>query len=263
MKLQANGIAVGYDLSGPEDAPVVVLYHSLTTNRHMWDGAARGLQEEGYRVLRFDARGHGQTDVTSPPYDFETLAGDVIGVMDTLAIKSAHFLGLSMGGMVGQHLGLSAPQRLESLILVSTTCKVPEAGRAGWNERIAVVEAKGMESQVQATLKRWFTEPFLETGDPIIEDIAQMIRRTPAKGFLGWGMAIRELDIAAKISKIKLPTLVIVGEQDPGTTPAAAQLIHDNIPESELRLMEGASHQLPLERPQEFHNMVTSFLATV
>jgi 3-oxoadipate enol-lactonase len=263
MRLQANGVGLGYDCGGPEGAPVVILHHSLSTNRHVWDQAARSLQEEGYRVLWFDARGHGQSDVPDGPYDFETLSKDVIALMDMLKIERAHYLGLSIGGMIGQHLGLLAPERFESLILVSTTSKIPEAGKAAWDERIAAVQERGMECQVQPTLSRWFTQPFLETGDPVIADVAQMIRRTPVKGYVGWGMAVRELDITDRLKDIKLPALVIVGEEDPGTTVDAAQAIHDNLPESELRIMDGASHQLSLERPQEFHNMVTSFLAVV
>lgn len=263
MKLQANGIGIAYDLSGPEDAPCVFLHHSLATNRQMWSGVARGLLDEGYRVLRADARGHGQSDAPEGPYAFETLTGDVTGLMDALGIARAHFIGLSMGGIIGQFLGLTAPDRFDSLILVSTQCRVPEAARQAWAERIATVQAKGMESQVQPTLARWFTEGFRATGDPVLDDIAQMIRKTPVKGFVGWGMAISTLDIADRLKEITLPTLIIVGEDDPSTTPAAAQLIHENLPGSELRIVEEASHQLPLERPQEFHNMVTSFLATV
>ncbi len=263
MKLQANGIGIGYDCAGPEGAPVVILHHSLATNRHMWDAAARLLLEEGYRLLWMDARGHGQSDAPDGAYDFEVLWRDVTGLMDALKIERAHYLGLSMGGIIGQFLGLNAPERLESLILVSTQCRVPDAAKAAWEERFAAVEERGMESLVQPTLARWFTEPFLDTGDPVIADIAQMIRKTPVKGYIGWGSAICGLDIAERLSGIKLPTLIIVGEEDPGTDVAAARLIHDNIGESELRIMDGASHQLSVERPQEFHNMVTSFLATV
>lgn len=263
MRLQANGIGIGYDCAGPEDAPVVILHHSLSTNRHVWDQAARSLQQEGYRVLWFDARGHGQSDAPDGTYDFKTLSKDVTALMDALKIEHAHYLGLSIGGMIGQHLGFLAADRFESLILVSTTSQIPEAGKAAWDERITAVLEKGMESQVHPTLSRWFTQAFLDTADPVIADVAQMIRRMPVKGYVGWGKAVRDLDVTARLKEIKLPTLIIVGEEDPGTTVAAAELIHDNIPESELRIMDGASHQLSLERPLEFHNMVTSFLATV
>lgn len=262
MRLKANGISLNYAFSGHQGAPVVVLHHALSVNRGMWDMVARALEDE-YRVLRFDARGHGQTDAPDGPYEFETLSKDALGLMDMLGIDKAHFLGLSMGGIVGQHLGLLAPDRFESLTLVSTQARVPDEGKAAWNDRIAAVKERGMEGQVQPTLQRWFTESFRATGDPVLDDIAQMVRKTPVKGFIGWGLAIRELDIADRLPQIALPTLVIVGEHDPGTPVAAAQLIHDKIEGSELRIVEDASHQVPLERPQEFLNMVTSFLATV
>ena len=147
MKAQINSIRMNFEVAGPERGPVVVLHHPLATNLTTWDELTAGLSHK-YRVVRMDARGHGVTEAPPGPYAFETLAADVVGLMDHLGIKKARFLGLSMGGMAGQYLGLLHPDRLACLILVSTSSRVPPEGRAVWDERIATVRAQGMKSQV-------------------------------------------------------------------------------------------------------------------
>lgn len=260
MRAQANGIELAYEMYGPEGAPALVLHHTLSTNRDMWAGTIAALDDR-YRILALDARGHGASDAPPPPYDFDTLADDVLGLMDALGIERAHYMGSSMGGMVGQCLGLKAGDRFQSLTLVSTTSQVAGPGTASWDERIAAVRADGMESQVAMTLERWFTAPFHASGSPVLAQIEAMIRATPADGFLGWGMAIRDFDITARLGAVTTPALVVVGEDDPGTTVDAARAIHENIPGSELIIIPQASHQLPLEQPAAFLEAVTAFLA--
>lgn len=260
MRAHANGIELAYDVSGPEGAPVILLHHTLATNKAMWSGTAAHLSEQ-YRVVAMDARGHGESDTPQPPYDFTTLARDITTLMDTLGIAEAHLMGSSMGGMVGQCVGFMAPDRLRSLILVATTSGVPEAARASWDERIEAVRADGMESQVATTMERWFTAPFLGSGNAILADTEAMIRATPVDGFLGWGAAIRDFDISDRLAEIACPTLVVVGEHDPSTPVEASKIIHAGIAGSELAIIDQASHQLPLERPEPFLAAVTGFLA--
>ena len=252
MKIQVHGINIAYDVSGPRDAPAIVLQHALATNRHMWDGAAEVLSEK-YRVVRPDARGHGESDAPEGAYSFTDLMKDVLAVMDAEGLEKAHHVGLSMGGMVAQHIGILAPERVESLILVSTACRISQEGRAGWDERLAAVAKGGMETQVGLAIERWFTPSFRETGAPVIDEIANMIRATPPAGFTGWGQAIRDLDITADLAKIDLPVLIIVGRDDPGTPVAAAQEIYDGIRNAHMQIYPEASHQLPLQRAEDFH----------
>ena len=259
MRAQINGIDMAYEVSGPEDAPAILLHHTLATRCAMWGETAAQLANS-YRVIAIDARGHGTSETPPPPYDFETLASDVTGLLDHLGIAQAHFMGSSMGGIVGQYLGILAPDRLRSLILVSTTSATPEAGKASWDERMANVREGGMRSQVDVTMARWFTEPFLGSDHPALKATETMIAETPDVGFLGWAAALRELDITSRLAAIACPTLVIVGEDDEGTPVSAAQTIHENIPGSELVIIEKASHQLPLERPEPFMAAVQEFL---
>lgn len=154
MHATINGIRVVYDVSGAEGGPPVVLHHSLAMNLSLWDELAAVLAPR-YRVIRFDARGHGQTEATKAPYTFEALAADVVGLMDHLEVARAHFVGLSMGGMVGQYLGLLHPDRFASLTLASTSSRVPPEGRGLWLQRVRDTREKGIESQVQVAIPRW------------------------------------------------------------------------------------------------------------
>jgi 3-oxoadipate enol-lactonase len=260
MEATINGIRMNYALEGPEAATPVVLHHSLATNLSLWDELTAALTPR-YRVARFDARGHGKTEATKAPYDFETLAADVIGLMDHLKIGQAHFLGLSMGGMVGQYLGLLSPKRFLSLTLSSTSSRVPPEGQALWAQRIKDTREKGIESQVEVAMPRWVTPANQKAKPDVVERLAKMIRTTPAEGFCGWGEAIRTLNITDTLKAITLPTQVIVGAEDPGTPPAAAEAIHREIKRSNLIVVPGVSHMLCAEEPAVFNKHVLDFLA--
>ena len=264
MRIQVRDIAVEYHLEGPEDGSVIMLHHSLATSHAIWDDLTIALAQDN-RVLSFDARGHGQTDAPDGPYSFEQLAGDATGLMDALGVKKAHHVGLSMGGMVSQYLGFSASERVSSLTLVSTVGSLPDAARAGWDERLAAVAQDGMAPQVEPTLKRWFTRDY--RNDPenaeMMQMIGDLIRNTPVKGYSGWGAAIRNLDFGAQLPKITAPTMVMVGKEDPGTPPAMAEAIYNAIPGAELHVLPDASHMLPLQQTDAFIDALLDFIEDV
>src|SRR5882724_2436203 len=157
MKQSANGIEINYVIEG--DGPVVTMSHSLACNLSMWDEQVRALRER-YRVLRFDTRGHGQTSAPSGAYSLDQLANDLLALLKGLGIERTHYVGLSMGGMIGQVFALAHPAMIESLVLCDTTSRYPAAAAAVWEERIRTVEAQGMTPMVEPTLGRWFTAPF-------------------------------------------------------------------------------------------------------
>jgi 3-oxoadipate enol-lactonase len=262
MKVKVGDINIEYDLDGPEDAPVVMLHHSLATSLELWDDINIALAQN-YRVLRFDARGHGHSDATPAPYSFPQLVEDATGLMDALGIAAAHHVGLSMGGMVCQCLGFLAPERVESLILVSTAATQSDEVRKVWDLRLADVRANGVAPQLDATLKRWFTPDYLEAGGEEIDLVRRLIPATPAEGYCGWGAAIRDLDLVASLGSITEPTLVLVGREDPGTPPAAAEVIHKGIPDSRMEVFSGVSHMLPLQAPDDFIETVIDFIEDV
>ena len=259
MKVSANGISFNVDVSGPEAGTPVILHHPLATNLTCWDELTAALNPR-YRVIRFDARGHGKTDAPKGPYRFETLADDVVQLMDKLGVTKAHFLGLSMGGMIGQYLGLLHASRFHSLCLVSTSSHTPPAGKALWDERIKNSSTLGMDSVVDGAMARWVAPDALTGRPALVERLKTMIRTTPADGYVGWCEAIRHLDVTARLKAITLPTSVIVGALDPATPPAAAEVIHQEIKGSELVVMPGVSHMLHNEEPAAFAKHVNEFL---
>jgi 3-oxoadipate enol-lactonase len=259
MQASINGIRMTYDVAGAERAPVVVLHHPLATNLSIWDELTPVLAGK-YRVVRFDARGHGQTEAPKGPYTFETLAADVVGLMDHLKIKTAEFLGLSMGGMVGQYLGLLHAGRFSTLQLVSTSSRIPDEVKHMWVDRVKVAREKGMASQVEPALGRWITQAN-RAKPALVARLTKMIETTPLEGYAGWCQCIHGLNVTDRLKGIKLPTRVIVGKEDPATPVAAAETIHRQIAGSDLVILPNVSHMLCAEDPPAFHKPVLEFLA--
>lgn len=255
-----NGIAMHFEVSGPEHAPAVLLHHPLATNLTIWDELTAAL-ESRFRGVRMDARGHGKTEAPGGAYTFDQLSADVIGLMDHLGIEKARFLGLSMGGMVGQHLGLTYPDRFHSLCLCATTSAVPEEAKPIWDQRIQAIADSGTTSTiVDGQLPRWVTPPVFSSRPDLVARLRTMIETTPALGYAGWCHAIRGLNLTARLKEIRLPTHVVVGALDPATPPAASQVIHREIAGSTLAIVPGLSHMLHVEDPAAFHAQVLPFL---
>jgi 3-oxoadipate enol-lactonase len=259
MQATINGIGMSYATEGPEAAPAVVLHHPLATDLTIWDELTAALVPR-YRVVRFDARGQGASEATPAPYDFATLSADTVALLDHLRIARAHFLGLSMGGMVGQHLGVSHAERFASLILASTSSRMPAEARPLWEQRAEAARKQGMGSQVELALSRWLAPASLQGKPALVARMRRYIEATPAEGYAGWCLAIRDLDMTDRLNGITLPTLVVVGAEDPSTPPAAAQAIHREIAGSAYVEVPGVSHQLHVEEPATFNKHVREFL---
>lgn len=257
MKLQSNGISVNYVVEG--QGPWVVMSHSLACNLSMWDEQAALLARD-FRVLRFDTRGHGATDAPSGAYSLDMLSGDLLGLLDVLDIRQAHYVGLSMGGMIGMTFALKHPGRLASLVLCDTTSRVPPEAAPVWEGRIKMARDQGMAPLVEPTLQRWFTEPFHQSNKPMMQRVGAMIRGTPVDGYIGCCHAIPKIDVTDRLGAIRVPVQVIVGDQDVGTPVAMSQAIHDAIPGSELVVIPSASHLSNLEQPQAFNDALAGFL---
>jgi 3-oxoadipate enol-lactonase len=262
MHITANGINVNYTLEGPASAPIITLSNSLASNLSMWDPQTSVLTSR-YRVLRYDTRGHGGTDAPAGPYSLDELTEDVRALLQALGITRTHFMGLSMGGMIGQIMALKHPQMLRSLVLCDTMSRVPTEAKPLWDDRIHVAEAQGMEPLVEPTLARWFTEPFRRKGSPVLERVRTMIRTTPARGYAGCCHAIAALNLTDQLKAIALPTLIIVGEDDPATPVAASRVIHEQIKGSELVILKSAAHLANLEQPEAFNRAMMAFLPEV
>jgi len=259
MKITANGITMHYEMDGPKSAPVVTLSHSLATDLSMWDPQVAVLKS-GYRVLRYDTRGHGGTDAPEGPYTLEQLAEDVRALLQALRIPKTHFMGISMGGMIGQVLALKNPGMLQSLILCDTSSRIPEEALPIWEERIGLAQKQGMDALVESTMERWFTASFRRKPLPALDKIRGMIRTTPVKGYVGCSRAIMRLNLTERLREITLPSFIIVGEEDPGTPVAASQVIHEQIKGSELVILKSAAHLSNIEQQDAFNTAVMAFL---
>jgi len=256
--LNVNGTTVHYQWDGPQVGPVVMLAHSLSANRKLWQAQLPILLVAGYRVLRYDIRGHGESAAPEHPYTIEMLAADAIGLMDAVGLESVHFCGISLGGMVGQLLGAAHGERLDSLILSSTAAHMPPPDM--WEERIRGVRADGMASVADATIDRWFTQEGRKNMPAEVESVRSMIISTPIAGFVGCCAAIRDLDLREAIRSITVPTQIIVGRHDQGTPVAAAQFIHERIRSSRLDVVADAAHLVNVEQASIFNKTLVSFL---
>ena len=259
MKITANGIGIRYELEGPEAAPVVAMSHSLAANVGMWEDQMSVLSD--YRVLRYDTRGHGGTDAPEGDYTLDQLADDLFALLDALAIDRVHFVGLSMGGMIAQTAALKDPSRFLSLALCDTSSRVPGEGEALWSERMETARSQGMQALVDSTIDRWFSRAFRAAEPERVERVLEMIRSTPVAGYCGCCAAIRKLDLTDRIAEIRLPTLLIVGEDDPGTPVAAHEVIRDRIEGSRLVVIPDALHFSNVEQTAIFNETLAGFLA--
>lgn len=245
-----------YALEGADNAPVLVMSNSLGTTLDMWLPQMPALVEH-FRVLRYDTRGHGQSDVTPGPYSIAQLGGDVVSLLDYLKIPRAHFCGLSMGGMTGIWLGIHQPTRVERLVLANTSAAigVPEM----WNARIAQVRQGGVQTVTEAVLDRWFTPDFLAHAPAQVERVKAMLVGTSVDGYVANCAAVRDMDQRAELGRIAVPTLVIGGRYDKSTPPEHGELIARSIPGA--RYVElNAAHLSNWEVAQGFTQQLLNFL---
>src|SRR5215467_8954183 len=257
MKLKANGIEINYEKQG--SGPVVTMSHSLACNLHMWDEQAAALAGR-YTVVRFDTRGHGQSSAPEGAYSLDQMGDDLKGLLDGLGIRETHFVGLSMGGMIGQVFALEYPAMIQSLALCDTTSRYPAAAAPIWADRIKTVEAKGMDPMVGPTLERWFTAPFRARETAMMQKVGAMIGSTPPQGYVGCCHAIPKIDVTDRLKELRCPALIIVGEEDPGTPVEMAREIHAALPGSQLAILRSASHLSNVEQPEEFNRALLGFL---
>jgi 3-oxoadipate enol-lactonase len=259
MKIQANGIQINYELSGRENAPVVMLSHSLACSLAMWDPQMEALRA-GYRVLRYDTRGHGGSEAPAGAYTLEQLGADALGLMDALDIDKVHWVGLSLGGMIGQCLALNHAGRLHLVTLSDTMAALPEGAPAIWGPRIETARSQGMTALAEPTLQRWFTPPYLEKNPPQVERIRELIVSTPVDGFTGCCEAILGLNYLNRLSAVGVPALIIVGKDDFGTPVAASEAMQAQIPGSQLVVLDDAAHLSNIEQAEAFDKALLPFL---
>ncbi len=254
--VQIGAEAFNVVVDGRVDSPALLLSNSLSSDLSMWDDQVAAWAER-FRVIRYDSRGHGGSVVSPAPYSIAQLGRDALGVLDHLGVARAHVCGLSMGGMVAMQLLATAPDRFGRAVLANTAAYMGPASL--WNGRIALARAGGMAATVAPTLARWFPAAFHAAAPAAIGRMGEMIRRVPLEGYIGCCAAIRDMDQRRSIRAIQAPTLVLVGANDPATTPADGALIHGAIRGSTLRALD-AAHLSNIEKPVDFTHALLDFI---
>jgi 3-oxoadipate enol-lactonase len=235
-----------YELTGPDEAPVIVLSNSIGTDLALWDSQVPGLAER-FRVLRYDQHGHGRSPAAPGPYDLQRLGTDVLDLLDRIGVERAHFAGVSLGGMIGMWLAERAPERIDRLALVCTSAQLdPDA----WHERAALVRAQGVQPLVDVTLDRWFTPAY-----PDRARFGRMFRACDPAGYAACCEAIATMDVQDGLAGITAPTLVIAGRDDPATPPAHAERIAGAIPGARLEVLPDAAHLANAEQPEAVNRL--------
>jgi 3-oxoadipate enol-lactonase len=254
--INADGCNIHVEVEGPERAPLLMLSNSLGTNLHMWDDQVAPFTRH-FRLVRYDRRGHGKSDVPKGPYSMERLGRDVLAILDAFGIERINWCGLSMGGMIGMWLGANAPRRINKLILSNTSAYFSD--KALWDGRIKLIREKGLAGIVDANMERWFTKDFRARSPQTLARIREMFLATKAEGYIACAEGIRNMDHRPLLAKITAPTLVIAGRHDPATTLEAGEFIAQHIPGAKLAVLE-AAHIANMEQPQAYADTVLGFL---
>lgn len=252
-----DGFRIAYRIEGAADKPVLMLANSIATTMNMWDGQLAEFTRH-FRVLRYDYRGHGDSDTPDGPYSFDRLGRDVIELLDALHIDRVHFLGLSLGGVIGQWLGIYAPERIHRLILSNTASYLgpPEQ----WEGLIAsVLQPENLSEFADMFMKNWFPSHMLESENTLVTTFRNMVLATRPQGIAGSWAAIRDMDMRRTVTLINNPTLVIAGQYDTVTLPSHSEWIADKVQNAKL-VMLPAVHMSNVEYETEFLRTVFEFL---
>ncbi|QPF74994.1 alpha/beta fold hydrolase [Roseateles sp. DAIF2] len=250
-------------LQGEGQGLPVLFSHALGLDLHLWDGVAAELAAAGHPTLRYDQRGHGESARPAGPYSLEQLVDDAARLIREWGRGPVLFVGLSMGGMVGQGLALAHPELLRGLVLAHTTAQYPEAAQTAWAQRIAAVEAGGMAAVAPMVTERYLHAEF-RAGEPEAAQAlqAQLLRQDPA-AYVAACHAVRGVDYLARLAAVRCPTLVIAGALDQGATPAMGRAIAERIPGARFEQLAGASHLSPLEQPDELLLLLRRFIGSI
>jgi len=253
-----DGTAIAYRWDGPQDAPVLVLANSIATTLHMWDGTIPALTAH-FRVLRYDFRGHGESDAPAGDYSLDRFGRDVLELLDGLHVQRAHFLGLSLGGFVGQWLAIHAPERIDRLILSNTSSWLGPADY--FDARIGELRsAPDMAASARAFLANWFPSRMLQSPDAVVEGFRAMVEATPPQGLAGAFAAVRDTDMRRTVSLIAHPTLVIAGRDDTVTDAGQGERIAAAVPGAKFLVLPTV-HLPNVEQPAMFEHAVVDFLS--
>lgn len=255
-EVESEGARIWYTIDGRDDAPAVLLLHSLGTSHALWDQQLPALVDR-FRLIRYDVRGHGKS--TAPPGDFtiEQLGADAIAVLDAAGVETAAVCGISIGGLTSVWLGQNAAKRVSRLVLANTAARI--GSYQHWKERIAFVRENGMNVAAEQAMPRWFTERFLREQPALAARFLAIARACPIESYLGACAALRDTDLRRDLHHVTARTLVVAGSRDVSTTVSDGTWLRDNIPDARMEVLN-AAHLSNVERPIEFSAVLEDFL---
>lgn len=261
MLINLPGRRIYYDLMGPESGPVVCFAHSLSSDGGMWAEQMAPLMAAGYRILRLDMRGHGGSDAVAGDYTMEALADDVATSLDALGIAKVQYVGLSIGGMIGQAFAIKHGHRLVSAMWCDTSPASPPNAKEAWGPRVeAVRAANSLAPLADATMERWFTDAFKPKNPGRWKQIHQTIAGTTPQGYIGCAAGIMDFDFLPKLPAVTVPVLVVCGSDDQGTPPAGNKKIAELVPGGRYEEIANARHFPNVEHPDVFNRIMMPWL---
>jgi 3-oxoadipate enol-lactonase len=261
MLLQLQGRNIAYDLVGPDNAPTVCLTHSLASDGGSWAEQVPSLLQGGFRVLRIDMRGHGGSDPVPGDYTMRALADDVAGVLQALAMPRVHYIGLSIGGMIGQAFALAYGERLISAMWCDTLPASPKGAQAAWDERINTVRrANSLAPLADATVERWLNDSFKVKNPGRWQQIRDTVIGTTPAGYLGCCAAILDFDFVPQLPSVRVPVLVVCGSDDPGTPAPENKKLAGLVPGARYEEIAGMKHFPNVEAPDAFNRIMLGWL---
>lgn len=250
-------VTLHYALAGDPANPPLIFSNSLGADLSMWDAQVPTLAQK-FHLLRYDMRGHGKSSAPPPPYSVAQLADDLLALADSVGLRQFYFCGLSVGGMIGMHLGLHSPARLKKLILCNTAAKIGTDEM--WNARIETVRTQGMSAVAKLTPARWFTPAYQSTHPQKVAASLRVLEALNPEGYIGGCSAVRDFDMRSEVSRIAVPALVVSGAHDPAATPADGRYLAEHI--RGARYLElNTSHISSIEDPAGLSAAILSFLS--
>ncbi|MFM0043054.1 MULTISPECIES: 3-oxoadipate enol-lactonase [Paraburkholderia] len=255
MKLK--DIEIHYKIDEAHEAPWLIFCNSLATNLSMWDRETEHLSGR-FRILRFDQRGHGQSNAPAGRYSILSLLDDVISLMDRLSIERADICGLSLGGATAMGIAQRYPDRLRRLVVCSSPCASTSASAKVWEQRASLAAQSGMAALCESTLERWFSADTLNAKAPQVARVRSMILSTPVLGYIGCAAALADHDFRSEIGKVKCPVMFLVGEHDASTQEM--RQMHADLPGSKMHELSAAGHICNLDQPAAFVTALDEFL---
>jgi 3-oxoadipate enol-lactonase len=257
--VESSGARISYTVEGPSERPVLLFINSIGTTRDLWLPQVPALVGT-YRVIRYDARGHGSSSASPGDYSIEQLGRDALAILDAEGARQAHICGISLGGLTAMWLGVNAPDRVSSLILANTAARIGSV--QSWTDRMTLVQERGMGSVAEMAIPRWFSPRYRQRHDEVVTQFKTMVETCPTAGYLGCCAALRDEDLREAISKISCPVLVVAGSTDEATPPEGLRFIHEQIAGSKMLTLD-AAHLSNVEQSEAFTSAVMGFLGSL